>query len=223
MHVEVFPRFCLCIYEIFPSILSVYIWNMHVETHLLPDVMTGSQSQLCLHFGIIPSTLSRYLTAGKKVLFLVLKKMPLARVRWPSRERMSRMSKLVEARQPALKGVCVPVPPSLGCLVLPLICCSSCPRLQVVLALSTGWTWRSTDPQILMFRMLITSESCRYMYVYTCNSCTTYMYIYIHHTHVQCISTCTYTNKHIHIYKRSGWLSGTFCSSIFLYIYMHLH
>ena len=32
-----------------------------------------------------------------------------------------------------------------------------------------------------------------------------------------CISTCTYTNKHIHIYKRSGWLSGTFCSSIFLF------
>jgi hypothetical protein len=72
-------------------------------------------------FGITPSTASRYLTGGKTVLFLVLKKMPLARVRWPSPERMSRKSKLVEARQPALKGMCVPVPPSLACLVLPLM------------------------------------------------------------------------------------------------------
>ena len=66
---------------------------------------TSSASVRCQLFGISPAVQCRCLLDGMHVLLLVLKVMPLSRVRWPSAESMRASASRIHASQPMLPGV----------------------------------------------------------------------------------------------------------------------
>ena len=63
-----------------------------------------SQPWLCQLFALTPATLNRYLLEGKTVLVRVVRRLPAARVRWPSATEMRRLAAMVSRAQPALEG-----------------------------------------------------------------------------------------------------------------------
>ena len=66
------------------------------------DSMTNKS--LCLLFGIVPSSLSRFLRKAEDALLLTLKSMPHAEFRWPSLENQLQWGLKVQALYPEIEG-----------------------------------------------------------------------------------------------------------------------
>jgi hypothetical protein len=56
-------------------------------------------------FGLIPSTVSRYITFGLEILLIILRRIPDARIQWPrTRQQCENYTNLITARHPRLHG-----------------------------------------------------------------------------------------------------------------------
>jgi hypothetical protein len=65
---------------------------------------TMSYKSLCLLHGLTPSTLSRVITRAEKALYAALKKEPDAQIRWPTKIEQQSWAKMVERKNPLVKG-----------------------------------------------------------------------------------------------------------------------
>lgn len=70
--------------------------------HYLSSTMNETGLQLI--FAIIPSTLSRYIHFALSILLEVLKKLPEAEIRWPTRDSMQFYSEIIQDRHPLIDG-----------------------------------------------------------------------------------------------------------------------
>ncbi|KAJ7750684.1 hypothetical protein DFH07DRAFT_544735 [Mycena maculata] len=122
---------------------------------LLLHYLNSTMREISLQqiFALIPSTISRYITFGLKLLLAILRRMPDAAIRWPEADEFSTYNELIVARHPRLTG-------AFGSVDGLNLACQTSDDEEIENATYNGWLCEHFVSSVLVFSPQGESQFC---------------------------------------------------------------